>query len=129
LADFAWILSDFRRTVVCLSMDRESSTTIKEVTRMPLYEYQCRACSHGFETLVRSGDDQPACPACGSPDIERLLSSFGVSSEARSHATLQSARREFTYSAERKDRIRHEAEQVRDHVQEDYGLRVPKIKD
>ena len=68
-------------------------------------------------------------PACQSHDIERLLSSFGVSSEARSHSTLQAARRDFTHSTDRKDRIRHEAEQVRDHVQEDYGLRVPKIKE
>ena len=96
---------------------------------MPLYEYQCRACGHGFEILVRAGADRPACPACHSQDIERLLSSFGVSSEARSHSVLQTARRDFTYSTDRKDRIRHEAEQVRDHVQEDYGLRVPKIKD
>ncbi len=95
---------------------------------MPLYEYQCRACGHGFETLVR-GSDRPACPACHSADIERLLSSFGVGSEARSHAVLQAARKDFTYSAGRKDQIRHEAEQVRDHVQEDYGLRVPKTED
>ena len=63
------------------------------------------------------------------PLRQQLLSSFGVSSEARSHSTLQAARRDFTHSTDRKDRIRHEAEQVRDHVQEDYGLRVPKLKD
>jgi hypothetical protein len=78
--------------------------------------------------LVRNGE-RPACPACHSDDIERLLSSFGVSSDARSHATLQTARRDFTYSTGRRDQIRHEAEQIRDHVQEDYGLRVPKPKD
>ena len=94
---------------------------------MPLYQYQCRACGHDFETLVR-GAEQPACPACQSHDIERLLSSFGVSSEARSHSTLQAARRDFTHSTDRIDRIRHEAEQVRDHVQEDYGLRGPKLR-
>jgi putative FmdB family regulatory protein len=114
---FAWILSDFPRGVVSLSLDQ-----------MPIYEYRCRACGHDFETLVR-GSEQPACTACQSQDIERLLSSFGVSSEARSHSTLQAARRDFTHSTDRKDRIRHEAEQVRDHVQEDYGLRVPKIKE
>jgi len=95
---------------------------------MPLYEYQCRACGHSFEVLVR-GAEQLACPACHSDDIERLLSSFGVSSEARSRSTLQAARRDFTYSAGRRDQIRHEAEQVRDHVQEDYGLRVSKPND
>jgi putative FmdB family regulatory protein len=95
---------------------------------MPLYEYQCRACGHGFEALVRNSQ-QPACPACHSVDIERLLSSFGVSSEARSHSTLQSARREFTYSAGRRDQMRHEQETVRDHLQEDYGLKIPKPQD
>jgi putative FmdB family regulatory protein len=92
---------------------------------MPLYEYQCRACGHSFETLVRDSE-QPACPACQSHDIERLLSSFGVSSEARSHSTLQTARREFTYSSGRRDQIRHEQEKIRDHLQEDYGVKIPK---
>lgn len=96
--------------------------------KMPIYEYQCRACGHGFETLVR-GSEQPSCPACRAGDIERLLSSFGVSSEARSHSTLQAARKEFTFSRGRQDQIRHEQEVIRDHVQEDYGLRVPKAED
>jgi putative FmdB family regulatory protein len=99
-----------------------------EVPSMPLYEFECRACRHSFETLVR-GREQPSCPSCGAQDIERLLSSFGVGSEARSHSNLQAARRTFTYSTARQDQIRHEAEVVRDHVQEDYGLRVPKPKD
>jgi putative FmdB family regulatory protein len=95
---------------------------------MPLYEYQCRACRHSFETLVR-GSEQPACPACQSLDIERLLSSFAVSSEARSHSVLQAARREFTHSTTRRDQIRNEQEEIRDHVQEDYGIRVPGRED
>jgi putative FmdB family regulatory protein len=95
---------------------------------MPLYEYQCRPCGHSFEALVR-GADEPRCPACSSHDIERLLSSFGVSSEARSHSALQAARREFTHGTGRRDEIRHEQETIRDHLQEDYGLRVPKPKE
>jgi putative FmdB family regulatory protein len=95
---------------------------------MPIYEYQCRVCGHLFETLVR-GSDQPACPGCHSHDIERMLSSFGVSSDARSHSTLQAARRAFTHSTGRRDQIRHEQEELRDHVQEDYGMHVPKPED
>lgn len=95
---------------------------------MPLYEYQCHACGHEFERLVR-GAEQPACPACQSADIERLLSSFGVSSEATQHANLQGARRRFTYSKDRTDQLRHERKEVLEHVQEDYGLRVPKLED
>jgi len=95
---------------------------------MPLYEFQCRACRHIFETLVR-GDAQSSCPSCSSQDVERLLSSFAVSSDARSHSNLQAARRDFTYGTARQDQLRHEAEVVRDHVQEDYGIQVPKPKD
>ena len=40
---------------------------------MPIYEYSCPACDDDFEVLVR-GSEQPACPACGSRKIERLLS-------------------------------------------------------
>jgi putative FmdB family regulatory protein len=40
---------------------------------MPLYEYNCPACSKEFELLVR-GAEKPACPECGSARLEKLLS-------------------------------------------------------
>jgi len=53
--------------------------------RMPLYEYQCRACGREFEKLVRPGDSAPACD-CGSTDLEKLLSQLAVSTEGtRAH--------------------------------------------
>ena len=45
---------------------------------MPIYEYECRACSHRFEAIVRPNDSAPACPACKSADLERLISLFAV---------------------------------------------------
>jgi putative FmdB family regulatory protein len=45
---------------------------------MPIYQYACRGCTHRFEQLVR-GADRPSCPACQSPDLERLFSVFAVS--------------------------------------------------
>ena len=54
---------------------------------MPIYEYRCRACAHGFEALVRGGV-VPPCPSCGALDLERLLSHFAVDSEG----TRQAAR-------------------------------------
>ena len=54
---------------------------------MPIYEYRCRACGLEFEALVR-GADQPSCGECGSADLERCLSAFGVSTES----TRQSSR-------------------------------------
>lgn len=40
---------------------------------MPLYEYHCDACDADFELLVRS-TEQPACPSCHSPRLEKRLS-------------------------------------------------------
>ena len=45
---------------------------------MPLYDYNCRSCGNQFERLVRTGET-PSCPECKSEDLERLLSSFGMS--------------------------------------------------
>lgn len=48
---------------------------------MPLYEYNCRACRENFEALVRSGrESETRCPRCGSPDLRKLLSAFGIGS-------------------------------------------------
>jgi len=45
---------------------------------MPLYEYRCHQCGRVFEQLrsIERADDDSLCPACGSEDIERLLSTI-----------------------------------------------------
>src|SRR5947209_6933552 len=40
---------------------------------MPLYEYTCQECQHGFEALVFNGDTV-SCPECQTERVERLLS-------------------------------------------------------
>lgn len=45
---------------------------------MPIYEYQCRDCSHHFEAIVRLDESPAACPSCGSNNFERLISLFAV---------------------------------------------------
>lgn len=42
---------------------------------MPIYEYVCKECKQGFETLVR-GATVPACPSCKSTSLEKQLSVF-----------------------------------------------------
>jgi putative FmdB family regulatory protein len=75
---------------------------------MPIYEYQCRACQQQFEALVR-GSESPVCPACQSGDLERLLSSFGVSSEGTRQSNLQSERKARSRTQRDKAIADHEA--------------------
>jgi len=44
---------------------------------MPLYEYDCKSCTHRFELLVR-GSEPPKCPACQGTALERRLSVFAA---------------------------------------------------
>jgi putative FmdB family regulatory protein len=41
---------------------------------MPLYEYTCEQCDNEFELLIRSSNDQPACPTCGTKKVTKQLS-------------------------------------------------------
>ena len=42
---------------------------------MPIYEYACGACDHGFEMLQPIGAAPPAtCPACGASEVRKRVS-------------------------------------------------------
>lgn len=78
---------------------------------MPLYDFRCRSCGHEFEALVR-GADAPSCVACQGGDLERLLSTFGVSTAEKSQAAAKSSRQRQIH----RDRDRRIAEQeAREH--------------
>lgn len=47
---------------------------------MPIYEYDCDACGHRFERLVKSTDEEIACPECGSGDVAKRFSAFAPQS-------------------------------------------------
>ena len=55
---------------------------------MPLFDFRCRSCHHEFESLVRS-QDTPECPTCHGHDLEKLMSSFAVSSPERRSAVAK----------------------------------------
>lgn len=58
---------------------------------MPMFEFECPACEHTFEELVRT-NQMPACPTCGTSDIRKLLSAPAVrSSGAKSLPVLGSS--------------------------------------
>jgi putative FmdB family regulatory protein len=43
---------------------------------MPIYEYACTDCGNQFEQLVRMGAENPPCPSCGEPHVQKKLSAF-----------------------------------------------------
>ncbi|MHC4935786.1 MAG: FmdB family zinc ribbon protein [Planctomycetota bacterium] len=48
---------------------------------MPLHDLRCTVCDTRFEWLARASED-PACPGCSAPAVERLLSTFAVGGAA-----------------------------------------------
>ena len=58
---------------------------------MPLFDYTCRGCTHTFEHLTRSGHD-PACPQCGSTDVEKQMSMFSVGAPVPTAAQKEATR-------------------------------------
>lgn len=77
---------------------------------MPIYEYSCQACGHNFDALIRNADTAPACPACESRELERLLSIPGVKSETtRDLATRAAKKRDAAQGRDRMhDRLQYE---------------------
>jgi putative FmdB family regulatory protein len=53
---------------------------------MPIFEYECGACGRLFEELVMSSSQKVACPACGSTDIDKLISAIAKSCRGCSSA-------------------------------------------
>lgn len=59
---------------------------------MPIYEYKCGSCGHGFEQYsagFAKPEDRGKCPECGRVTVEKVFSTFastgcgsGVSSGA-----------------------------------------------
>jgi len=76
---------------------------------VPIYDYSCRACGHRFETLVLP-TTAPACPACASQDLERLLSAPAVSSEGTRQRALKAARRRDARQAAEQSRAQRDYE-------------------
>ncbi len=46
---------------------------------MPVFEYRCGGCGARFEKLSFSPNPSVACPGCGSREVEKMPSTFGMS--------------------------------------------------
>ena len=58
---------------------------------MPLYEYRCLGCGRQFELLILKDSPEVACPSCSGATVERMFSTFAVSSDASRQASTASA--------------------------------------
>jgi putative FmdB family regulatory protein len=56
---------------------------------MPLYSYHCADCDKDAELLM-SSEAAPVCPACGSQNMERLMSR--VAEQGKSRGIMKQAR-------------------------------------
>ncbi len=59
---------------------------------MPIYEYVCNECAEQFEVLVLR-QSTPACPACESIDLKRLLSVSKVKSSSTHDLAMRAAKK------------------------------------
>ncbi len=82
---------------------------------MPIFEYECRACGREFERLVRPGDT-PACPACESQDLEKLLSLSSVSTPSMQRAAFQKAR--VASQPMQREKVQAEIDDIKEHYGE-----------
>lgn len=80
---------------------------------MPIYTYTCRACSHPFELLVRSGTT-PACPECNGTDLERHISATALGTETTSGLAMRAARKRDARQADQMNRAQREYEEHHD---------------
>lgn len=76
---------------------------------MPIFEYRCQSCGQEFESLVLKGM-VPACPACKSETLERLLSIPAVKSDTTHALALKAAKRRDAKQADEKNRAQREYE-------------------
>lgn len=59
---------------------------------MPMFDFICTSCQHGFETLVR-GSSVPSCPACGSEALEKQVSLPAIKTSSTHGQAMQAAKR------------------------------------
>ena len=53
----------------------ESNEVAKVFLNMPIYEYQCQACQHEFETIQKFSDAPlTRCPECGKNRLKKKIS-------------------------------------------------------
>lgn len=59
---------------------------------MPIYEFTCNKCEKDFEALVSLGKENTvSCLHCGSGDIKKRISAFGIGGGSRRTGSASSS--------------------------------------
>ena len=77
---------------------------------MPIFEYACKSCGKDFEALVRPNSPAPACPACQSSDLEKLISRPAIKSEGTHNLAMRAAKKRDQKSGSEMARAQREYE-------------------
>lgn len=85
---------------------------------MPIYDFQCPACGHRFEQLVKHGE-AAACPACGAGETQRQFPLSATVSTGRTRARALAVARSKA-GATKREKDRAHQEYLRKHA-EDHG--------
>ncbi len=84
---------------------------------MPSYDYQCKACWHRFDQLVKLDAKPPACPSCGKSKTERLFSFSAVVSTGTTRERALKAGRAKA-GAQKKEKDHAHQEYMRNHMKD-----------
>jgi putative FmdB family regulatory protein len=82
---------------------------------VPIFDYECGDCGQRFEAIVLPGAP-PACPACHSVNLNKLVSSAAVSTSGTRKLSLSSAQKKNAGVA--RDKAWTDAEYDRKHRHE-----------
>jgi putative FmdB family regulatory protein len=77
---------------------------------MPIFEYSCKSCGKEFEALVLPTTAAPACPACKSTELEKLISTPAIKSETTHGLAMRAAKKRDKIQGSEKAREQREYE-------------------
>jgi putative FmdB family regulatory protein len=77
---------------------------------MPIFEYACKSCGKEFEALVLPTTAVPACPACKSAELEKLISRPAIKSDSTHALAMKAAKKRDQKQGSEKAREQREYE-------------------
>jgi putative FmdB family regulatory protein len=77
---------------------------------MPIFEYACKSCGKEFEALVLPTTAAPACPACKSVELEKLISAPAIKSDSTHGLAMRAAKKRDKIQGSEKAREQREYE-------------------